>query len=502
MRALFLMTLLFQNLISFSQDKNDPKTFADLIKPDSLRKKLFHIASKDFEGRETTTEGQQLAAAYIESNFKSMGLSPSPNGNYQMYFPVYQDSLESIGISIDDQHFNNYEDIDANLTSNNSSVILGNEIVFAGYGISDSMHDDYKRIDVKGKIVLVLNGYPPEELQNRIDKNLFNPYAKQDAAQMHGASALLIIDTDFPRKKSSQKSIMYLNPFKKINYINTYFVSEKFARTIMGKEYDAATNGHVRPKLYEVNTVIQFIKSIAQLRSSNVTGYLEGSDLKDQLVVISAHYDHLGKKDSVIYFGADDDGSGTVSVLEIASAFVTATASGARPRRSILFVLHSGEEQGLWGSQYFTTFPPYPLTKITADLNIDMLGRVDPIRKHGDSTNYIYIVGDNRLSSDLHGVIESANKKYTKLEIDRKFNDPKDPERIYYRSDHYSFANKGVPVIFYYDGSNKDYHKPTDTPDKINYDLLAKRVKLVFYSAWDIANRDNMLKRDIPDSKK
>jgi len=142
------------------------------------------------------------------------------------------------------------------------------------------------------------------------------------------------------------------------------------------------------------------------------------------------------------------------------------------------------------------------LEKTMVDLNMDMIGRIDPERKHGDSNNYVYIVGDDRLSADLHPIIESMNRKYTKLEIDHKFNDPKDQQRIFYRSDHYSFARKGIPAIFYYDGSNKDYHKPTDTPDKINYDLLAKRAKLVFYTAWDIANRDEMLKRNMALQKK
>jgi Zn-dependent M28 family amino/carboxypeptidase len=204
----------------------------------------------------------------------------------------------------------------------------------------------------------------------------------------------------------------------------------------------------------------------------------------------------------MIYYGADDDGSGTVTVMEIAAAFAQAKAAGFGPRRSILFLAHSGEEEGLWGSEYYTDHPVYPLEKTTADLNIDMLGRICPQRKYGDSNNYVYIVGDDLLSSELRTIVGSSNKKYTKLELDHKFNDPKDPERIYYRSDHYSFARKGVPVIFFYDGSHKDYHKPTDTPDKINYDLLAKRAKLVFYTAWDIANRDEMLKRDIPAEKK
>ncbi|MBS1597833.1 MAG: M28 family peptidase [Bacteroidetes bacterium] len=498
MRKLFLLLILLQVFFARGQKINDPKIFADLITPDKLKKQLYIIAGKDFEGRETGSEGQRKAAAYIENYFRSLKLQQGNKDSYQMRFPVYQDSLEVLNISIDNHHFNIYKDVDASLSANYTSLILGSEVVFAGYGISEGAHDDYKGLDVKGKIVMVLDGYQPDVLQDQLNKNSFNPYGKQGTAQMHGAIALLSIKKDFPHPESSRKSIMYLNPFKAVNYINTYYISEEIARSIMGKDYDTAKNGHVQPKSYNANIVLQFIKSIALLQSSNVMGYLEGTDLKDQLLIISAHYDHLGKKDSTIYYGADDDGSGTVSVLEIASAFAQAKAAGAGPRRSILFLAHSGEEEGLWGSQYYTASPPHPLANTTADLNIDMIGRIDPTRKRSDTANYIYVVGDNRLSSDLHPIIESTNKKFTQLKLDYKFNDPKDPERIFYRSDHYSFASKGVPVVFFYDGSNKDYHKPTDTPDKINYELLANRAKLVFYSAWEIANRDNMLARDIP----
>jgi Zn-dependent M28 family amino/carboxypeptidase len=152
----------------------------------------------------------------------------------------------------------------------------------------------------------------------------------------------------------------------------------------------------------------------------------------------------------------------------------------------------------LWGSDYYSSHPVFPLDKTTVDLNIDMVGRIDPSRKYGDSANYIYVIGDDKLSSDLKPVSEAINKKNTKLELDYKYNDPKDPERIYYRSDHYNFAKHGVPVIFYFSGLHADYHKPTDTPDKINYDLMKKRILLVFYTAWEMANRNDMLKRDIP----
>ena len=159
----------------------------------------------------------------------------------------------------------------------------------------------------------------------------------------------------------------------------------------------------------------------------------------------------------------------------------------------------SGEEKGLWGSQYYSEHPIYPLEKTSVDLNTDMDGRVDTERKTPDTLNYIYVIGHDKLSSELPIINEGVNNKYTKLTLDYRFDDPKDPNMIYYRSDHYNFARKGVPILFFYDGMLKaDYHQPTDTVDKINFELMAKRAQLVFYTAWEMANRDNMLKRDTP----
>jgi hypothetical protein len=381
------------------------------------------------------------------------------------------------------------------MPANHTATLYGQGIVFAGYGISDATRDDYKGLDVKGKIVLVLNGQP-KDMKAASGRAAF--YAKQEAALNNGAAAIFMIQSGFPRRSFGNKGIMYLDGYKKQIAPNAFYVSEKIAKAVLGDDFSAAQAGKLQPKTYPADCIVRFEKNITTGHSSDVLGLIEGTDLKDQFLVISAHYDHLGKRDSVIYYGADDDGSGTVSVLELAEAFAKAKAAGKGPRRSILFLANSGEEKGLWGSEYFSDHPTIPLDKTTADLNIDMIGRIDPNRKKGDSTNYVYVVGDDKLSSQLKPISESRNKTYTRLELDYKFNDPADPERIYYRSDHYNFARKGVPIIFYFDGIHKDYHRPTDTPDKINYDIMEKRARLVFYTAWDMANRDEMLKRDIP----
>jgi hypothetical protein len=480
------------------QKKTDPVPFAGTIKSENLQKHLYKIAGPDFEGRETATAGQRKTAAYIEDYFKSLGLKPGNKDSFQLAYPVYQDSLINAGITINGDPYEMNKDFDIRLSSAYTASFGVSDIVFAGYGISDSSRDDYKGLQVAGKIVLVLNSYPPGLLQAQVNKRTFNPYAKQDAAQQHGAVAVFIIQEDFPHKMVADKGMMYRSYFRSKVRPNSFYISVNMARAIMGSDFDLIKSGTVEPKSYNANIWIALQKQTNMLQSTDVLGYLEGSDLKDQTLVISAHYDHLGKKDSVIYFGADDDGSGTVSILELAAAFSKAKSAGKGPRRSILFLANSGEEKGLWGSEYYTDHPLYSLDKTTADLNIDMIGRKVLDRKQGDSNNYVYIVGDDKLSSDLHTISVAMNKKYTGLELDYKFNDPKDPQRIYYRSDHFNFARKGVPIIFYFDGIHKDYHKPSDTPDKINYDLLVKRAQLVFYTAWEMANRNDMLKRDLP----
>ena len=228
--------------------------------------------------------------------------------------------------------------------------------------------------------------------------------------------------------------------------------------------------------------------------SENVLAYIKGSEKPNEIIVLSAHYDHIGVDiDGNVYNGADDDGSGTVSLLEIASAFTKAKADGHGPKRSILFLHVTGEEKGLYGSKYYTENPIFSLENTITNLNIDMIGRIDKDHEAEGKNEYIYLIGSDRLSTDLHNVSEEANEKYTKLNLDYTFNAKDDPNRFYYRSDHYNFAKHNIPIIFYFNGVHEDYHQISDTPDKIEYDLMTKRAKLVFYTAWEVANRDKRL---------
>ncbi|WGK66341.1 M28 family metallopeptidase [Croceiramulus getboli] len=231
--------------------------------------------------------------------------------------------------------------------------------------------------------------------------------------------------------------------------------------------------------------------------SENVVAVLKGSEKPEEYIVISAHLDHVGvNKDGEVYNGADDDGSGTVAILEIAEAFKKASDAGYPPKRSIAFLHVTGEERGLYGSKYYVENPIFPLANTVADLNIDMIGRQDEAHKEDD--NYVYLIGSDKLSEELHNISATVNEKYTKLNLDYRYNDVNDPNRFYYRSDHYNFAKNNIPVIFYFNGVHEDYHKITDTPDKINYPLLAKRAQLVFVTAWELANRKERIKLDQP----
>lgn len=494
MKKLFLLVFVLPALSIQAQRIANPKPFAKTITVEDLQKQLYIIAGPDMEGRETATQGQRKAAAYIENEFRSIGLTPGNNGSYEMYFPVYADTLIGLDLSINDTAYDAGQDFSASLAGNHTESFRYSEVVFAGYGLSDSTRDDYRGLDVKGKLVMVWSENVAPALSGDSRRG-FGTFTQQLAAMKNGAAALLIIDKSIAAP--SQKGNMYVNRYLKSQRINTFNISEKLAEKIMGADY-ARQKVSFGPKEYAVNIALGFQKNTITLQSSNVLGLLEGSDLKDEYVVLTAHYDHLGKKNETIWFGADDDGSGTVAILELAKAFAKAKAEGKGPRRSILFMTVSGEEKGLWGSDYYSSHPAFPLEHTTVNLNIDMIGRIDPSRSYGDSSNYIYVIGDDKLSSDLKPISETVNKKYSKLELDYKYNDPKDPQRIYYRSDHYNFAKKGVPVIFYFSGLHPDYHRPTDTPDKINYGLMLKRTQLVFYTAWDMANRNDMLKRDIP----
>jgi hypothetical protein len=503
-KNIFICILLSVPVLASAQKKEKPASkAAATITVEDMKKHLYIIAGKEMEGRETPSPGLDKAAAYIENHFKSIGLTPGNNGSYLQTYPLYKDSMLGASLKINGAALSLNNEFQPQ-TGNYAAEMRFSEVVFAGYGISDGdKRDDYKGLKVAGKLVLIADGIPADYKPSQTGfSSPANAFGKMNTAMGKGAAAVLIIYSNYPRRSMILNSNWSMNSYRSAQSPFTFTVSTAVAEKIMGEDgkniFDKLKAGTVVAKTYPAEIDLGYSKTTRTNHASNVIGVLEGTDLKNEYVFITAHYDHLGKRDTVIYYGADDDGSGTTGVLEMAEAFVKAKEAGNGPRRTMVFMTVSGEEKGLWGSGYYANHPIFPLEKTTVDLNIDMIGRSDSSRKQGDPDNYVYVVGDDKISTELKLISEAANKTYTNMELDYKFNDAKDPNRIYFRSDHYNFAQKGVPIIFYYDGMlQADYHRPTDTPDKINYPLMVKRTQLIFHTAWEMANRNEMLKRDI-----
>ena len=506
--------------ISFAQNDAAAK-YATAITASNLKTHLSIIAGAEMEGRETGTEGQRKAAAYIEAQFKAMGLKSVPSlKGYQQFYPLYQDSLKTGELSVGGKTGEYGKDFIIQMNNNETGKFKGKKVIFAGYGIDDEKYNDYSGLDVKGKIVIIFLGEPKKDGKyflsstSRASAWTFPGIAKKlETAAAKGATGVLVInptqETFNERAVANGKKtgVYYPRGNTAVKKLNFALLSHAFAKTIVGNNFDTLlkivkVNGSIANQWKtETKTKIayKFDKHRTIINASNVAGIIEGTDKKDEYVFVTAHYDHIGISNGQINYGADDDGSGTVAVINMAETFAKAAAEGNRPRRTMVFMTVSGEEKGLWGSEYYSDNPFFPLDKTTVDLNIDMIGRVDTERTTADTLNYVYVIGHDKLSSDLPLINEGANNKYTNLVLDYKFDDPNDKNQIFFRSDHYNFARKGVPILFFYDGMQKaDYHKPTDTVDKINWALLEKRARMIFHTAWIMANRDEMLKRDTP----
>jgi hypothetical protein len=518
MNKIFLIAGYLLPLALFAQI-DDAEKYSGVINRDTLKKHLTIIASAEMEGRETGTPGQRKAAAYIESQFKALGLQDAKKLNsYQQSFPIFKDSLVSTSLRIGKKRYAFGNDFILNPLAAQNGKIKSKKIIFVGYGIADSNYNDYEGKNVAGKIVVFFTGEPKvnnKYLTTGTEISSiwgYNGLAKKAAlAKENGAVAALVINPSMNSilpgfAENARKTSVYYprHEAEKVDYVTilpamaSEIFGEKLFNNMLNKAVAADPLNNIIAEV-KLKTAFVYKKQKIVTQASNVIGIIEGGDKKDEYVFLTAHYDHLGKHGDKIYYGADDDGSGTVSVIAMAQAFAKAKAEGKGPRRTIVFMTVSGEEKGLWGSEYYSDHPVFPLDKTTVDLNTDMVGRVDTERKTADSLNYIYVIGHDKLSSDLQPISEEINDKYSHLKLDYKFDDPNDEERIYYRSDHYNFAKKGVPVLFFYDGMLKaDYHKPTDTVDKINWELYEKRARFIFLTAWQMANRDNMLKRDIP----
>ena len=490
--------------------------YAKLITAEDARKHLSIIASDAFEGRETGKPGAEKAANYIAAEFKRLGLQAPVNGSYFLDVPLTENALKVTDFTVNGKAFTYTKDFYLTGTYPDNNL-TANTVVFVGYGTDSEIGST----DLTGKILLWVNEDKPEAgstpntsyrmtaARNKIIKNLQSKKPLAILAANPGIAAALsrfgssIASARLTIKKDDAPSS---NTNAPVVNVTTELANELVKAS--GKTYDqlkTASAEAATPALsVKTDVVLNYHTEKKDVKAVDVLGYMPGTDLKDEVLVFSAHYDHIGlnrdpnAKDKVNN-GADDDGSGTTGILEIARAFSQAKKDGHGPRRSILFLGNVGEEKGLLGSEYYSEHPVFPLANTITDLNIDMIGRVgEEYIGKPDSANYVYAIGSAMLSSQLHEIGENANNTYIKLHLDYKYDDPKDPNRFYYRSDHYNFAKHGVPIIFYFNGVHADYHQPGDEVSKINFPLLAKRAQLVFYTGWDLANRD---KRPVVDGK-
>lgn len=497
-KRLLLLTLIVTQSVFAQQNQNTH--YAELITAADLKDNLSIIASDALEGRYTGSRGQKMAAAFISDYFQNLGLAGPVNGSH--YMPVELSLIKPSDIYLKSgaTKFTNFNEVVFFGQSGNSGEV-SLDAVFIGKG-TDA---DLAYVDVKDKAVIILVGELSQSAYRAVQR-------RAEAYRAKGAKMILVTyegNSDAFRSFANQikgylgNGTLHLKKPSGDGSEGMFLIDQASVSKIYNSPFEklvkaAKEDPSKKPlkKIKPSRIVYHVSFETKTVRSENILGYLEGTDKKDELIVVSAHFDHIGlhNGEDKVNNGADDDGSGTVSVMQLAKAFTQAKKEGHGPRRSILFMTVTGEEEGLFGSEYYVTHPVFPLANTVADLNIDMVGRRDP--QHAGKPDYVYVIGADKLSSELNSINEANNKTYTQLDFDYTYNDESHPDRLYYRSDHWNFAKNNVPIIFYFDGIHEDYHMPSDEVSKIDFDLLTKRAKAVFFTAWELANRDSRITID------
>ncbi len=493
LKFIFSSFLIISVILTYGQDKILMQA-SNSIKIDELKEKMYTYSSDEFDGRGTPSKGQQLAVEYLVNHYKNLDIQSVKTDTYLQAVPLQFEEKPKISLNISGQKFIYYQDYVSYLNGPDREY-KSEEIVFIGYGIDDPNYSDYKNINVKDKVVVALGGEPKDKngeyFINGEDKSKWSILRqeidnKKRVARSNGALAIIIIDNYLHTRYSgryknsdigySEKRMTLSN--NEENNFQVLLFPEKF-KNFLSKD--------------NLTFDMSFEKNVEKFSADNVAAIIEGSEFPDEYVVLTAHLDHVLPRNGKIYNGADDNGSGTVAMLEIAESFALAKKMGKEPKRSIVFLHVTAEERGLLGSKYYTDYEPLvPIKQTIANLNMDMMGRADPERGIRN-LNYVYIIGSDVLSDDLHDINIDANK-YSNLELDFRFNGIDHPDQFYYRSDHFHFIKNNIPAIFYFSGVHEDYHEPTDTAEKILYEPYKKRVKLIFHTAWELANRDERIK--------
>lgn len=469
--------------------------YARTITESDLKNYLSILASDALEGRDTGSRGQKMAAAFIKEHFLDNNLLPIvAHGQDSLYFQkfsLYKNYYEEVYLEAEGTKYQHLKDL---LYYGNANIPEDETITL--HFVGEGEERDYEGLDVERSMVAFF-AQNPDERRRKIriggemgakaffsisfqNQGEFNEYLERNGHHFE-------MTTISKEKGTHGENILFMGHFELLAELMDMTVEK------LNDLYEKASQKTKNPYRKVHSSVNMKIERITgEFETENVLGFIEGNEKKRELIVLTAHYDHVGKRGDLIYNGADDDGSGTVAVMEIAQAFALAKKNGYGPSRSLLFMAVTGEEKGLLGSEYYSDHPVWPLDQTIANLNIDMIGRVDPAHEANDE--YVYIIGSDRLSRDLHVINEQVNQLYTNLEFDYKYNSPEDPNRFYYRSDHYNFAKHNIPIIFYFNGTHADYHQPTDTIEKIRFDLLKKRTDLIFYCTWELANRQERIK--------
>jgi hypothetical protein len=509
--------LLFLSLFSVTvyAQAIDPasKTGYKSINTGNLKANLTVLASDSLEGRETSFPGQKKAAQYIAGIFKKLNLEPiGDDGTYFQHFDIEISRVHpetKIVIETGSMKKSYLWGIDFISEGARDTIITG-PAAFVGF--TDTELDSATQAKLVGRVIFAFIGkkdYANDTTKATTLRRLFSN--RRDAGAI---AALMIPDEEGPatfqraqqmmRDFGTDKGIMrmknnmpHVQP-SGIHFLVSLALAEEVLRS-SGKSLKQLRNEALQIKeftpIFIDNATVTIEAKVIQetKQTENVLGFLPGSDphLKTQVVAFTAHYDHLGKnQDGVVYPGADDDGSGTIAVLELAEAFAK---NPVKPRRSLLFLTVAGEEKGLLGSQYYVNHPIIPLHQTIADLNMDMIGRIDTIHQAYKDTNYIYVIGSDKISLELDSLLQAANTESEQLKLDYKYNDEQDPERFYYRSDHFNFAKNGIPIVFFFDGIHADYHKPTDTVDKILFERLGKICRMIYDLGWKLGNLKRLL---------
>lgn len=505
-------------------------TYAKRITATGLRTDLTVLASDAYAGRATGQPGQQLAATYLAHAFSTAGLSGPVAGSDNPYYQSF--TLRRTGL-----------DPASSVTVGGRTFVVGKDFyvllrqpatvlqpAFVGFGISTAGYADFTPADpaLQGKDLVLLLDEPrtPTGQPLLAQEGPASPYGQPGFAELlarspqlstlapratirilPSAAALARVPQDYANLYGWADRIAFPDAADAPapTGANVYFVSPEMGAALLGTTeaglaaYRQAVSVAGKPlasPFQPLAATVQVRERSETFTTANVLGYLPGSDKKDEVVVLSAHYDHVGVQHGQVYNGADDDGSGTVAVLAMARAFAQAKRDGHGPRRSLLFLAHTAEEIGLLGSQYYTDHPVFPLAATVANLHLDMVGRVDSLHA-GSQGDYLYLLGDNWLSTELHRLSEATNRRAARpLQLDYRYNSLADPSHLYYRSDHYNFAKHGVPVIYYFSGFHRDYHQPGDDVAKIDFPALTWRSQLVFRTAWAVANRPERLRLD------